>query len=162
MALRIAPLAVVRARLIFVRTCLFFFFFFALSRVGLSQVLYLVSFLLSPASLFLYLFLFPHMLVSPFAPFAGQAQKQQNDRLSSNTMDMDQDEALSNFNDYNEILQSEVWVDLERLRLLARHGVPNQLRGVGCARAFSIPAQPLTLFSGSLEIPFGRPTGRSM
>ncbi|ORY96886.1 rab-GTPase-TBC domain-containing protein [Syncephalastrum racemosum] len=39
------------------------------------------------------------------------------------------DEALSNFNDYNEILQSEVWVDLERLRLLARHGVPNQLRG---------------------------------
>ncbi|KAI7866831.1 rab-GTPase-TBC domain-containing protein [Spinellus fusiger] len=42
---------------------------------------------------------------------------------------MDQDEALSNLNDYNEILQSEVYVDLERLRMLARHGIPTQLRG---------------------------------
>ncbi|KAL0090544.1 rab-GTPase-TBC domain-containing protein [Phycomyces blakesleeanus] len=42
---------------------------------------------------------------------------------------MDQDEALSNLNDYNEILQSEVYVDLERLRILARHGIPTQLRG---------------------------------
>ncbi|KAI9322541.1 rab-GTPase-TBC domain-containing protein [Dichotomocladium elegans] len=42
---------------------------------------------------------------------------------------MNQDEALSNLNDYNEILQSEVYVDLERLRILARHGIPNELRG---------------------------------
>ncbi|KAI8639485.1 rab-GTPase-TBC domain-containing protein [Parasitella parasitica] len=42
---------------------------------------------------------------------------------------MQQDEALSILNDFNEILQSEVYVDLERLRILARHGVPNELRG---------------------------------
>ncbi|KAI9481276.1 MAG: rab-GTPase-TBC domain-containing protein [Benjaminiella poitrasii] len=42
---------------------------------------------------------------------------------------MEQDEALSILNDYTEILQSEVYVDLERLRLLARHGIPNELRG---------------------------------
>ncbi|KAI8144936.1 rab-GTPase-TBC domain-containing protein [Fennellomyces sp. T-0311] len=42
---------------------------------------------------------------------------------------MNQDEALSNLNDYNDLLQSEVYVDLERLRILARHGVPNELRG---------------------------------
>ncbi|KAI8355103.1 rab-GTPase-TBC domain-containing protein [Choanephora cucurbitarum] len=42
---------------------------------------------------------------------------------------MQQDEALSILNDFNEILQSEVYVDLERLRLLARHGIPNELRG---------------------------------
>ncbi|KAI7902206.1 rab-GTPase-TBC domain-containing protein [Cokeromyces recurvatus] len=42
---------------------------------------------------------------------------------------MEQDEALSIFNDFKEILQSEVYVDLERLRLLARHGIPNELRG---------------------------------
>jgi hypothetical protein len=43
---------------------------------------------------------------------------------------MEQDEALSILSDFNEILQSEVYVDLERLRILARHGIPNQLRGV--------------------------------
>lgn len=43
---------------------------------------------------------------------------------------MQQDEALSILNDFNEILQSEVYVDLERLRILARHGIPNELRGV--------------------------------
>jgi hypothetical protein len=43
---------------------------------------------------------------------------------------MDEDEAVSILNDYNEILQSEVYVDLERLRILARHGIPHQLRGV--------------------------------
>ncbi|KAI8389347.1 rab-GTPase-TBC domain-containing protein [Blakeslea trispora] len=42
---------------------------------------------------------------------------------------MQQDEALSILNDFNEILQSEVYVDLERLRLLARHGIPSELRG---------------------------------
>ncbi|KAI8091402.1 rab-GTPase-TBC domain-containing protein [Gilbertella persicaria] len=42
---------------------------------------------------------------------------------------MQQDEALSILNDFNEILQSEVYVDLERLRILARHGIPNELRG---------------------------------
>ncbi|KAG0183943.1 hypothetical protein DFQ28_000423 [Apophysomyces sp. BC1034] len=42
---------------------------------------------------------------------------------------MDQDEALSILNDFNEILQSEVHVDLERLRLLARHGIPSHIRG---------------------------------
>ncbi|KAI8887865.1 RabGAP/TBC [Backusella circina FSU 941] len=31
--------------------------------------------------------------------------------------------------DFEEILQSEVFVDLERLRMLARHGIPDQLRG---------------------------------
>lgn len=43
---------------------------------------------------------------------------------------MQQNEALSILNDFNEILQSEVYVDLERLRILARHGIPSQLRGV--------------------------------
>lgn len=43
---------------------------------------------------------------------------------------MQHDEALSILNDFNEILQSEVYVDLERLRILARHGIPNELRGV--------------------------------
>lgn len=32
--------------------------------------------------------------------------------------------------DFEDILQSEVYVDLERLRMLARHGIPDQLRGV--------------------------------
>ena len=45
-------------------------------------------------------------------------------------MNSNHDEAQSNYNDFNEILQSEVYVDLERLRMLARHGVPNELRGV--------------------------------
>ncbi|KAI9321008.1 rab-GTPase-TBC domain-containing protein [Dichotomocladium elegans] len=44
-------------------------------------------------------------------------------------MERHQTEALSNMTDYLEILQSEVYVDLERLRILARHGVPNELRG---------------------------------
>lgn len=43
---------------------------------------------------------------------------------------MQQDEALSILNDFNEILQSEVYVDLDRLRILARHGIPTELRGV--------------------------------
>ncbi|KAG2213312.1 hypothetical protein INT46_007525 [Mucor plumbeus] len=42
---------------------------------------------------------------------------------------MQQAEALSILNDFNEILQSEVYVDLERLRILARHGIPTELRG---------------------------------
>ncbi|KAI8062644.1 rab-GTPase-TBC domain-containing protein [Gongronella butleri] len=42
---------------------------------------------------------------------------------------MDQDELLSNLKDYEEILQSEVYVDIDRLRILARHGVPQQIRG---------------------------------
>ncbi|CAO0803037.1 unnamed protein product [Mucor circinelloides] len=42
---------------------------------------------------------------------------------------MQQDEALSILNDFNEILQSEVYVDLDRLRILARHGIPTELRG---------------------------------
>ncbi|CEJ03090.1 hypothetical protein RMCBS344292_17080 [Rhizopus microsporus] len=42
---------------------------------------------------------------------------------------MKQDEdKLSYIDDFQEILQSEVYVDLERLRILARHGIPNQLR----------------------------------
>lgn len=45
-------------------------------------------------------------------------------------MNTNHDEAQSNYNDFNEILQSEVYVDLERLRMLAKHGVPNELRGV--------------------------------
>lgn len=50
---------------------------------------------------------------------------------------MQQDEALSILNDFNEILQSEVYVDLDRLRILARHGIPTELRGVSsyCHRA---------------------------
>lgn len=44
---------------------------------------------------------------------------------------MKQDEdKLSYIDDFQEILQSEVYVDLERLRILARHGIPNQLRSV--------------------------------
>lgn len=39
------------------------------------------------------------------------------------------DDDLSYLNDFQEILQSEVYVDLERLRILAKHGVPEQLRG---------------------------------
>ncbi|KAI8095013.1 rab-GTPase-TBC domain-containing protein [Gilbertella persicaria] len=35
----------------------------------------------------------------------------------------------SYLNDFEDILQSEVYVDLERLRILARHGIPDQLRG---------------------------------
>ncbi|KAI9341617.1 rab-GTPase-TBC domain-containing protein [Pilaira anomala] len=43
---------------------------------------------------------------------------------------MNQDEEeLSYLNDFQEILQSEVYVDLERLRILARHGIPDQIRG---------------------------------
>ncbi|PHZ14603.1 RabGAP/TBC [Rhizopus microsporus ATCC 52813] len=42
---------------------------------------------------------------------------------------MKQDEdKLSYIDDFQEILQSEVYVDLERLRILAKHGIPNQLR----------------------------------
>lgn len=40
------------------------------------------------------------------------------------------EEETSYLTDFQEILQSEVYVDLERLRILARHGVPSQLRGV--------------------------------
>lgn len=44
---------------------------------------------------------------------------------------MNQDEEENSYlTDFQEILQSEVYVDLERLRILARHGVPSQLRGV--------------------------------
>lgn len=43
---------------------------------------------------------------------------------------MQQDEAQSILSDFKEILQSEVYVDLERLRILARHGIPKELRGV--------------------------------
>ncbi|KAI7895697.1 rab-GTPase-TBC domain-containing protein [Mucor mucedo] len=39
------------------------------------------------------------------------------------------EEETSYLTDFQEILQSEVYVDLERLRILARHGVPSQLRG---------------------------------
>ncbi|ORX44000.1 RabGAP/TBC [Hesseltinella vesiculosa] len=42
---------------------------------------------------------------------------------------MDQDDILSSLKDYEEILQSEVYVDVDRLRILARHGVPQQIRG---------------------------------
>jgi hypothetical protein len=41
---------------------------------------------------------------------------------------MDDDE-LSLLNEFNEILQSEVYVDLDRLRNAARHGIPAQVRG---------------------------------
>lgn len=51
---------------------------------------------------------------------------------------MQQDEALSVLNDFNEILQSEVYVDLERLRILARHGIPTELRGVKKKVSFAI------------------------
>ncbi|KAI8379569.1 rab-GTPase-TBC domain-containing protein [Radiomyces spectabilis] len=53
---------------------------------------------------------------------------QRNSTRSGNA-NMQYDEAESVFNDFSEILQSEVYVDLERLRLLARHGIPRQLRG---------------------------------
>lgn len=62
------------------------------------------------------------------SPLATQVEKEQHDRLSR--MANSQNEALANLNDYLEILQSEVYVDLDRLRLLARHGIPNELRAV--------------------------------
>lgn len=40
------------------------------------------------------------------------------------------DEELSLLNEFSEILQSEVYVDLDRLRNAARHGIPAQVRGV--------------------------------
>ncbi|KAI8347606.1 rab-GTPase-TBC domain-containing protein [Choanephora cucurbitarum] len=39
------------------------------------------------------------------------------------------EEEASYLSDFEDILQSEVYVDLERLRILARHGIPDQLRG---------------------------------
>ncbi|KAI9307866.1 rab-GTPase-TBC domain-containing protein [Cunninghamella echinulata] len=42
---------------------------------------------------------------------------------------MEQDDEQSNLIDFQEILQSEVYVDLERLRILARQGIPHQIRG---------------------------------
>lgn len=41
-----------------------------------------------------------------------------------------EDEELSLLNEFSEILQSEVYVDLDRLRNAARHGIPAQVRGV--------------------------------
>ncbi|KAI7857601.1 rab-GTPase-TBC domain-containing protein [Circinella umbellata] len=64
--------------------------------------------------------------LSPHSTVFGSAQGQKERSLR---MNMNQDEALSNYNDYNDLLQSEVYVDLERLRILARHGIPNELRG---------------------------------
>ncbi|CAO3638552.1 unnamed protein product [Cunninghamella echinulata] len=51
----------------------------------------------------------------------------QNKRVSH--MNMEQDDEQSNLIDFQEILQSEVYVDLERLRILARQGIPHQIRG---------------------------------
>lgn len=59
----------------------------------------------------------------------GRIQNQSY-RLSRMNMDQDLDEVQSNLNDYQELLQSEVYVDLDRLRILARQGVPHQIRGV--------------------------------
>ncbi|KAL0075358.1 rab-GTPase-TBC domain-containing protein [Phycomyces blakesleeanus] len=64
--------------------------------------------------------------LSPCSTAVSRVQRQR-DRSASTLME--QDEAISVFNDFTDILQSEVHVDLERLRILARHGVPNQLRG---------------------------------
>ncbi|KAI7880963.1 RabGAP/TBC, partial [Lichtheimia hyalospora FSU 10163] len=64
------------------------------------------------------------MLQFPSHTITIQRTNQQHHLMNSN-----HDEAQSNYNDFNEILQSEVYVDLERLRMLARHGVPNELRG---------------------------------
>ncbi|KAI8967381.1 rab-GTPase-TBC domain-containing protein [Mycotypha africana] len=44
-------------------------------------------------------------------------------------MNQQDEEDLSYLNDFQEILQSEVYVDLERLRILARHGIPESIRG---------------------------------
>lgn len=71
---------------------------------------------------------------------------------------MKQDEdKLSYIDDFQEILQSEVYVDLERLRILARHGIPNQLRSV---YVFPPPFIYIHIhityslhLSGSMEIP---------
>ncbi|KAI8343168.1 rab-GTPase-TBC domain-containing protein, partial [Chlamydoabsidia padenii] len=51
--------------------------------------------------------------------------------LPTTSMKLEQniDETQSNLNDYNELLQSEVHVDLDRLRILARQGIPHQIRG---------------------------------
>lgn len=77
------------------------------------------------------------------SPLATQVEKEQHDRLSR--MANSQNEALANLNDYLEILQSEVYVDLDRLRLLARHGIPNELRAVCFTSSFVIFPHSLTL-----------------
>jgi hypothetical protein len=70
---------------------------------------------------------------------------------------MKQDEdKLSYIDDFQEILQSEVYVDLERLRILARHGIPNQLRSVYVFPPFIYTYIYITYpfhLSGSMEIP---------
>ncbi|CAO3599790.1 unnamed protein product [Absidia cylindrospora] len=58
----------------------------------------------------------------------GRIQNQSY-RLSRMNMDQDLDEVQSNLNNYQELLQSEVYVDLDWLRILARQGVPHQIRG---------------------------------
>lgn len=77
-------------------------------------------------------------------------------------MNEDEDD-LSYLNDFQEILQSEVYVDLERLRILARHGVPDQLRGVcffgsSCTVYWAL----MSIITGSLEILARRTTSRSL
>jgi hypothetical protein len=75
---------------------------------------------------------------------------------------MNQDEEeLSYLDDFQEILQSEVYVDLERLRILARHGIPDQIRGVCAIRCYLYTSCQLNSFVnllGSLEVLVGRPT----
>lgn len=69
---------------------------------------------------------FPFSMLQQFPSHTIATHQTNQHRL----MNSNHDEAQSNYNDFNEILQSEVYVDLERLRMLARHGVPNELRGV--------------------------------
>jgi hypothetical protein len=67
-----------------------------------------------------------------------QLQTNVNRQRQQLYQNMQHDEALSILNDFNEILQSEVYVDLERLRILARHGIPNELRGVNTIKCVSV------------------------
>jgi hypothetical protein len=76
---------------------------------------------------FYYFFIFIFSILQVQTTNLSKTQRQQQQIYQN----MQQDEALSILNDFNEILQSEVYVDLERLRILARHGIPNELRGVG-------------------------------
>lgn len=93
------------------------------------------------------------------SPLATQVEKEQHDRLSR--MANSQNEALANLNDYLEILQSEVYVDLDRLRLLARHGIPNELRAV-CFYMSIRHRDTDTFITGGLEISLGCSTSRPL
>lgn len=117
-----------------------------------------------PFFFFPFLLLYSHpkcslIVMLQLSPLGTQVEKEQHDRLSR--MANSQNEALANLNDYLEILQSEVYVDLDRLRLLARHGIPNELRAV-CFYMSIRHRDTDTFLTGGLEISLGCSTSRPL